>query len=183
MEPGRLNRFAQGFRYGLPIMLGYFPVSFAFAVSAVASGLPWPLVVLISRSNFTSAGQQAGAGLLIRHAPLPEIGVTVLIKRLLIANGVTDEIFFLAMRKDGTLSGWFLTGLAAGPYGGWVLGTLAGALAGAVLPASLSSALGIALYAMFIAIITPAARDSHPIAAVALQSGCPACSGICRAFA
>ena len=190
MEPGRLNRFAQGFRYGLPIMLGYFPVSFAFAVSAVASGLPWPLVVLISMSNFTSAGQQAGAGLLIRHAPLPEIGVTVFIinirymlmslslsqklgkmplfKRLLIANGVTDEIFFLAMRKDGTLSGWFLTGLAAGPYGGWVLGTLAGALAGAVLPASLSSALGIALYAMFIAIITPAARDSHPIAAVAL---------------
>lgn len=190
MEPGRLNRFAQGFRYGLPIMLGYFPVSFAFAVSAVGSGLPWPLVVLISMSNFTSAGQQAGAGLLIRHAPLPEIGVTVfiinirymlmslslsqklgkmpLIKRLLIANGVTDEIFFLAMRKDGTLSGWFLTGLAAGPYGGWVLGTLAGALAGAVLPASLSSALGIALYAMFIAIITPAARDSHPIAAVAL---------------
>ena len=147
-------------------------------------------VVLIGMPNFTSAGQQAGAGLLIRHAPLPEIGVTVfiinirymlmslslsqklgkmpLIKRLLIANGVTDEIFFLAMRKDGTLSGWFLTGLAAGPYGGWVLGTLAGALAGAVLPASLSSALGIALYAMFIAIITPAARDSHPIAAVAL---------------
>lgn len=187
---GRFKRFIEGFRYGLPVMLGYFPVSFAFAVAAVAGGLPWYLVLLISLSNFTSAGQQAGAGLLMRGAPLPELGVTVfiinirymlmslslsqrlgkmpLVKRLLIANGVTDEIFFLAMRRDGTLSGWFLAGLAAGPYGGWVLGTLVGALAGAVLPASLSSALGIALYAMFIAIVTPAARDSHPVAAVAL---------------
>ena len=66
------------------------------------------------------------------------------------------------------MSGWFFTGLAAGPYAGWVLGSLVGALAGAVLPAALTSALGIALYAMFIAIVMPAARESKSVAMVAV---------------
>lgn len=167
-------------------MLGYAPVSFAFAVSAVSGGLPWTAALLISMSNFTSAGQVAGANLMIAGAPLTEIGITVfiiniryflmslslsqklqkmpLLKRLLVANGVTDEIFFLAVQKTGELSGWFFTGLAAGPYLGWVLGTLFGALAGAILPTSLSSALGIALYAMFIAIVIPPAKKSRPVA-------------------
>ncbi len=194
----RGSLFVQGLRYGLPIMLGYVPVSFAFAVSAVGSGLPWYLVLAISMTNFTSAGQAAGSGLLAAGGPLPEIGVTVFIinirymlmslslsqrlegmslgKRLLLANGVTDEIFVLAMqRPESRLSGWFFTGLAAGPYAGWVLGTLGGALAGAVLPASLSSALGIALYAMFIAIVIPAVRDSSRVALVTALAVLLAC--------
>ena len=191
----RGKRFAAGFRYGLPVMLGYAPVSFAFAVAAVGSGLPWYLVLLISLSNFTSAGQAAGSSLLAAAAPLPEIGVTVFVinirymplslsqklegmplrKRLLLANGVTDEIFFLAMQKPGNLSGWFFAGLAAGPYLGWTLGTLGGALAGAVLPAALTSALGIALYAMFIAIVMPTVRDSGRVAAVVALAVLLAC--------
>lgn len=185
------REWSAGFRYGAPVMLGYAPVSFAFAVAAVGNGLPWPVVVLISLSNFTSAGQQAGAGLLVAGAPLAEIGVTVLVinirymlmslslsqkmlkiplaKRLLLANGVTDEIFFLGMQKP-ELSGWFFTGLASGPYMGWALGTLAGALAGTMLPASLSSALGIALYAMFIAIVVPEIRKEHPTLWVVLAA-------------
>ena len=189
----QIQDFLKGLRCGLPVMLGYAPVSFAFAVSVVGivgEGLPWYLVVLISITNFTSAGQAAGANLLIANAPLLEIGITVLIinirymlmslslsqkfthmpqvKRLLVANGVTDEIFFLAMQQKGELSGWFFTGLSAGPYLGWILGTLGGALAGAVLPASLSSALGIALYAMFVAIVMPAARKSRSVRVVVL---------------
>ena len=45
---------------------------------------------------------------------------------------------------------------------------LLGALLGSVLPSSLSSALGIALYAMFIAIVAPAAKKSRSIAIVTL---------------
>ena len=127
---------------------------------------------------------------MLTGAPLPEIGVTVFVinirymlmsmslsqkltgmplwKKLLLANGVTDEIFFLAMQKKGRLSGWLFAGLAAGPYSGWVLGTLFGALLGAALPPSLSSALGIALYAMFIAIVVPPAKKSKPIALATL---------------
>lgn len=180
--------FWAGFRYGLPIMLGYAPVSFAFAVAAVGNGLPWPLVVLISATNLTSAGQQAGAGLMAAGAPLPEIGATVWIinlrymlmslslsqkmqhmslgKKLLLASGVTDEIFVLASQAGNPLSGWLFAGLIFGPYVGWVGGTALGALLGQVLPAFLSSALGIALFAMFIAILVPAAKQSRPVAAV-----------------
>lgn len=182
-------RFAAGFRCGAPIMLGYAPVAFAFAVGAVGDGLPWWLVVLISLTNFTSAGQKAGADLIIGGAPLYEIGSAVFViniryilmslsltqrllkmplaKKLLLANGVTDEIYFLSMKQDN-LSGWFFTGLSVGPYIGWVGGTLFGALAGAALPASLSSALGIALFAMFIAIIIPEIKKSRPVLVVCL---------------
>jgi len=90
-----------------------------------------------------------------------------LMKKLVLANGVTDEIYFLAMKKE-QLGGWFFAGLSAGPYLGWVGGTLLGALAGAVLPTSLSSALGMALYAMFIAIIVPEMKKSRPVLLVAL---------------
>lgn len=187
-QPRRV-RFFHGFRYGAPIMLGYAPVSFAFAVAAVGSGLPWWLVVLISLTNFTSAGQAAGADLLVAGAPLYEIGAAVFVinirymlmslsltqklvntpvyKKLILANGVTDEIYFLSMqRKD--LNGWFFAGLSAGPYLGWVGGTLLGAVAGALLPVSVSSALGIALFAMFIAIIMPQAKASRPVLLMSL---------------
>lgn len=185
----RRERFWAGFRYGAPIMLGYAPVSFAFAVGAVGSGLPWWLVVLISLTNFTSAGQKAGSDLMITGAPLYEIGAAVFVinirymlmslsltqrmlnkplyKKMILANGVTDEIYFLSMKRD-ELTGWFFAGLSAGPYLGWFGGTLAGALAGAILPASLSSALGIALFAMFIAIIIPEMKKSRPVLIVAL---------------
>lgn len=171
-------------------MLGYFPVSFAFAVWAVGKGLPWYLALMISLTNFTSAGQQAGAGLLAVGAPLTEIGVTVFVinirymlmslslsqklihmplgKKLLLANGVTDEIFFLAMQRKGELPGWYFFGLSAGPYAGWILGTLTGALAGTILPASITSALGIALYAMFIAIVIPVAKKTRTVALVVI---------------
>lgn len=85
------------------------------------AGFPGILVHATSMTNFTSAGQAAGSGLLAAGGALPEIGVTVFVinirymlmslslsqrlegmslgKRLLVANGVTDEIFFLAMQK------------------------------------------------------------------------------------
>ncbi len=191
MEMSRRERFAAGFRCGAPIMLGYAPVSFAFAVGAVGAGLPWWLVVLISLTNFTSAGQKVGADLLITGGTLYEIGSAVFVvnirymlmslslsqrmlmmpfaKKLLLANGVTDEVYFLAMQQE-KLTGWFFAGLSAGPYLGWVGGTLLGALAGAVLPASVSSALGIALFAMFIAIIIPEIKKSKAALVVALAA-------------
>jgi predicted branched-subunit amino acid permease len=53
---------------------------------------------------------------------------------------------------------------------GWALGTLVGALLGEVLPTALLSALGIALYAMFIAIVVPEMERSKPVVVVVLIS-------------
>lgn len=46
---------------------------------------------------------------------------------------------------------------------GWTVGTLLGAVAGTLLPAILAGALGIMLYAMFIAIVVPVAKENKKV--------------------
>ena len=89
---------------------------------------------------------------------------TSVLHRLLIGYGVTDEIFGISMAQQGKLSPYYSYGaiLVAAPS--WALGTLLGALLGNILPAAATSALGVALYAMFLAIILPPARKSRVIA-------------------
>ena len=61
----RLPAFLKGAKDGLPICLGYLSVSFAFGMMAAENGLPVWVAVLISMSNFTSAGQFAGTSLIL----------------------------------------------------------------------------------------------------------------------
>lgn len=183
------REFLEGCRYGLPIALGYVSVSFAFGILAVEKGLPLWSPILISATNFTGTGQFAGADLIAAGAGLAELALTILIinfryllmslslsqridtnlglgKRLLIACGVTDEVFAVAMQRERTVTFAYFMGLSLTAYLGWLGGTTLGTLANTVLPLALRSALGIALYAMFIAIIVPPARSSRPIALI-----------------
>ena len=52
--------FYEGLKSGIPIGLGYLPVSFTFGFLAVSGGLPVWVAVFISLTNLTSAGQFAG---------------------------------------------------------------------------------------------------------------------------
>ena len=54
-------------------------------------------------------------------------------------------------------------GLIILPIIGWNVGTLLGACISGALPQALQNAMGIAIYAMFIAIIIPPARESRRI--------------------
>jgi predicted branched-subunit amino acid permease len=179
----------QGLSDGLPIGLGYFAVSFAFGLLAVEGGLSAWTAGLISLTNLTSAGQFAGVQLIFAHQPLFEIALTTLLinlrymlmslslsqkirpgiglfQRLVISFGITDEIYAVAISRPGQLGTRYMLGLLTLPMIGWTGGTLAGGLAGAILPGSLQSALGIALYAMFVAIVMPTLRHSRPVALV-----------------
>lgn len=181
--------YKKGFVMGIPIGLGYFPVSFTFGLMAVQGGIPVWLAVFISLSNVTSAGQFAGTTLIIGGAGFLEIGLTTLVinlrymlmslslsqklkpavstaKRLLIGFGITDEIFAIASLKDGKVSPAYMYGLMTTPILGWTLGTWCGAVASGILPESLQNAMGIALYTMFLAIIIPPAKKSRPLQAV-----------------
>jgi predicted branched-subunit amino acid permease len=62
----------------------------------------------------------------------------------------------------------YMYGITLTPFIGWTLGTLLGAIAGNILPAIVISALGIAIYAMFVAIVTPVARRERPVLLCAL---------------
>ena len=98
-------------------------------------------------------------------------------RRLVLAMGVTDENVALAVARHasgdfpGGLPWRYMLGVLASSYLGWNLGTAAGAFGAHLLPADRLAPLGIALYAMFVAIVVPAARDSwRMLACVAIAA-------------
>lgn len=191
-----------GLELGIPIGLGYFSVSIAYGMSAVLMHLTPVMAALISITNLTSAGQFAGTRLMAEHAGWTELILTMLVinaryflmaislsqkldpavtlsQRLLIAYGITDEIYAAAISRKGTLTFSFYMGLLTLPVIGWTAGTYCGAVAGSLLPADLASAFGIAMYGMFLAILVPKARTSKPVLACILLSAVT--SILCRA--
>lgn len=185
--------FYKGLKHGIPIALGYIPVSFTFGLMAVKGGIPVVAAILISMTNLTSAGQFAGMNLIIEGASLIEIALTTFIvnlrymlmsislsqklsnkipdfKKYILAFGITDEIFAISAVQPGELTSSYMAGLITIPYIGWALGTAMGALTSSLLPPTLQSAMGIALYCMFIAIVVPAAKESKAALVVALTA-------------
>lgn len=181
----KAKQFLKGSRLGLPIALGYIPVSFSFGMLAVAAGIPPLAAIIISMTNLTSAGQFAGINIISAAGGIGEMAITTLVinlrymlmslslsqkinkmplaKRLITAFGITDEIFAVASTTPIELTFPFMAGLIATPYLGWTFGTLLGAFINTLLPKSLAEAMGITLYAMFIAIIVPAARKDKNV--------------------
>ncbi len=187
-----LYDFIDGSKQSLPIALGYFPVSFTFGLMAVKGGIPVWIVILISMTNLTSAGQFAGTNLIIAGAGLAEITITTFVinirymlmslslsqkivegipgyKRWIMSFGITDETFTVAAMQKRDITFSFMTGLEVLPYIGWAAGTAAGAIVCTILPESLQNSMGIALYAMFIALVIPAAKKSK---AALIVAGC-----------
>lgn len=185
--------FSCGFRKGLPIALGYIPVSFTFGLMAVNGGLPAWMAVLISLTNVTSAGQFAGTRLIFENAGLLEITLTTfiinirymlmslslsqklrpeitLLQRLIFGFGITDETFSVASMEEKKLSNAYMLGLISGPIAGWTLGTALGSVISSALPEAVGNVMGIALYSMFIAIIVPPAKKSKPTLNIVLIS-------------
>lgn len=184
------RQFLFGIKDAVPIALGYLSVSFGFGIFAAGLGItPWE-AWLISALNLTSAGQVAGVQVIAAAGSLLEMALTQLViniryslmaialsqklddsfrtpQRLLVAHGITDEIFAAACSKPGRLTPGYMYGLVTATFISWTTGTLLGSLAGSSLPGQLTDALGIMLYAMFMAAVIPAARDDRGIFSVA----------------
>jgi predicted branched-subunit amino acid permease len=171
------TEFLCGAKDSTPIAIGYFSVSFTFGIMAAKAGIsPW-MAGLISLVNVTSAGQFAGLQLIVAGTTYIEMFLTQLVinlryalmslsltqklhqdchtgKRLVMAYGVTDEIFAVSVSRDRPVTFSYMMGLILPSVLGWTLGTIAGGIANNLLPTSVQSALGLALYAMFVAIVT-----------------------------
>ena len=181
-----LKNYIRGIKDGLPICLGYISVSFAFGLMASRGGLSVLSSVLISLTNLTSAGQFAGLEIITATGTLLEIAFATLIinlryflmslsltqrfdsstgtlKRLVMSFGITDEIFAVSMQRTFPLTFVYFLGLMTLPIVGWSFGTFLGAFASSLLPEIVRLSLGMAIYAMFIAIIIPPAKKSKPI--------------------
>lgn len=181
-----MKDFVKGFKNGIPIGLGYIPVSFTFGFMAVSGGLPIWLAIFISMSNVTSSGQFAGTNLILSGASYFEITITTFIiniryilmslslsqklgpgistlHRLLFGFVITDETFAVASLEKEDISSPYMYGLISFPYIGWTLGTILGACSTGIIPDALKGAMGIALFAMFTALIIPPAKHSKTI--------------------
>jgi Predicted branched-chain amino acid permease (azaleucine resistance) len=183
----KIDYWREGARDGVPIGLGYLAVSFTFGIAAKNAGLTAAQATVMSMSNLTSAGQFAALGLITTGAPYLEVALTQLIinlryclmsfalsqklpqstpvgHRMLVAFGVSDEIFAVSAGYAGVLSPFYNYGLMTIGIFGWTLGTCLGVITGNILPARLLSAASVALYGMFIAVVIPPARTSKVLA-------------------
>lgn len=188
-----LTEYKSGIKNGIPILLGYFAVSFAFGIQASKVGLTIFQSGLMSFTNFTSTGQFATLTIIASAGTIGELVFsqivinlryllmsctlsqkfnesTPLYHRLLVAVGVTDEIFGVSVTKKSELSPFYSYGLTTSAISGWTFGTILGVISGDFLPANIISALGIAIYGMFVAIIMPEAKKEKSVLGVVISS-------------
>ncbi len=179
-----LRQMREGIRDAVPVMTGYFAVSFALGITMKRAGLtPWQ-GFWMSLLNNASAGEYAGLAMITAGAPIWELALMTLIanaryllmscalsqklapkvsvgSRLAIGFDVTDELFGLAVARPGKLDPHYYCGAMLLALPGWALGTMTGVAAGQALPQVLVDALGVALYGMFLAVIIPPCRKDR----------------------
>lgn len=188
-----MNYWVRGFENGIPIALGYIAVSFTFGIAAKHAGLTAFQAVLMSVTNLTSAGQFASLGLITSTSSYLEMAFTQLIinlryclmscslsqklnnntpfvYRFFIAMGITDEVFGVSVCTEGKLNPFYIYGVVSIAMPGWAFGTFLGVVSGSILPERVISALSIALYAMFLAVIIPPAKENKIITGVIMLS-------------
>ena len=128
----KATQFLKGARLGMPIALGYIPVSFSFGMLAVQNGIPAWAAIVISMTNLTSAGQFAGMNIISAAGGMWEMAITTFVinlrymlmslslsqkigkmslaKRLITAFGITDEVFAVASTTPIAITFPFMLG-------------------------------------------------------------------------
>lgn len=174
--------FIDGLLAGLPIVLGYFPIAFAFGVAATGQGLSGLEAFALSVIIYAGAAQFLALALVTSGAPLLVAAFTLvamnlrhvlygpaLMKRAgpgarrrhawAWAFGLTDEVFGAALgqlARGRSFSEAFMFGLGLAAYASWLSGTALGAFAGGGALAAwpvLEAALGFMLPALFLALL------------------------------
>ncbi|MCQ2093596.1 MAG: AzlC family ABC transporter permease [Bacteroidaceae bacterium] len=187
------NDIRKGMRDGIPIALGYFAVAFSLGIIAKKAGLlPWE-GALCSFFTRASAGEYGVYTLVAVNATYAEVigmcivtnlryilmstaltqkfsSQTSILRRILTACCVTDEIFGISIAYPGPLATAYTYSAAIVSGIMWAAGCACGIIAGNILPTNMISALSVALYGMFIAIIIPPARrDKAVLIAIAVS--------------
>lgn len=181
------SAFWLGARLGIPVILGYIPVGIAYALIARQAGFSVLETCMMSIFVYAGASEMMAAGMYAQGAGIAAIILTTFILNLrhfimsagvmnemkqekrgfkqLLAFGVTDEVFAIyTTQKRMEHPGLVFLGMALVSYLSWNLGTLIGAAASSFLPELLTAALGVAMYAMFIALLMPNLRGNGRLA-------------------
>jgi 4-azaleucine resistance transporter AzlC len=198
MNEGPAAEVMRGVRAGLPVAVGYVPMAMAFGVLATQTGLTFFQAGAMSFFVYAGASQFASLGLLAGGASALAIVLATLVlnfrhflmsvalsRRLplrrgsdhravaapfVLGFGITDETFVVASLED-RLSIRFFLGLIVTVYLAWLSGTLIGAGFSSLIPPVIARGMGVALYAMFIAILIPGVKKSWVNGLVAVAGG------------
>lgn len=183
----------RGARMGLPIVLGYLPLGFAYGVLAVKSGIPPLWAVAMSAVIFAGAGQLIAAGMIGAGAPVLSIVIANLMvnlrhilmsaalapdvkplsrtARALFSLQVTDEVFAVHttdFRRGAPCCPHRLFACNLTAHSGWIVGTAVGAFSGGLVADVRPLGLDYALTAMFLALLLPLCRERlHLLTALA----------------
>jgi 4-azaleucine resistance transporter AzlC len=175
--------FRQGAKSALPVILGYFPLAFAYGILAVQAGVSLTWTALMSVLVYAGAGQfmivallAAGADSLaivltvfvvnLRHllmsaALAPKLGHLANWRVAAVAAELTDETFAIISvqgEEHHYTSGW-LAGLQISSHLAWVLGSITGAVVGTAVTDPTHWGIDFALVAMFIALLAMQVRQ------------------------
>ncbi len=178
--------FLYGMRDGFPIGMGYFAVSFSLGIIAAKAGLTAWMGFVGSFLTRASAGEYGVYSLIAIGASYVEVVAMCLVtnlryllmstaltqkfasnvsllKRILVACCVTDEIFGISIAYPGNLPPAYPFGAMLVSTTMWASGTAVGIVAGEILPPHVVAALSVALYGMFIAIIIPPSKRDYAV--------------------
>jgi len=173
-------------RDGFPIGMGYFAVSFSLGIIAAKAGLTAWMGFVGSFLTRASAGEYGVYSLIAIGASYVEVVAMCLVtnlryllmstaltqkfasnvsllKRILVACCVTDEIFGISIAYPGNLPPAYPFGAMLVSTTMWASGTAVGIVAGEILPPHVVAALSVALYGMFIAIIIPPSKRDNAV--------------------
>jgi 4-azaleucine resistance transporter AzlC len=171
-----------GLMAGVPIVLGYFPIAFAFGVAATGHGLSGLEAFGLSVIIYAGAAQFLALALITSGAPVLIAAFTLIAMNLrhvlygpalmkragpeatrrhawAWAFGLTDEVFGAALgqlARGRRFSEPFMFGLGFAAYASWLSGTALGAFAGGGALEGwpvLEAALGFMLPALFLALL------------------------------
>ena len=180
-------------RDGFPIGMGYFAVSFSLGIIAAKAGLTAWMGFVGSFLTRASAGEYGVYSLIAIGASYVEVVAMCLVtnlryllmstaltqkfasnvsllKRILVACCVTDEIFGISIAYPGNLPPAYPFGAMLVSTTMWASGTAVGIVAGEILPPQVVAALSVALYGMFIAIIIPPSKRDHAVGVSGIAS-------------
>lgn len=188
--------FKRGFQSALPICIGYVPLAIAYGVLGKAAGLSNGLIVLMSLLVYSGAAQFTSINLFATGVPGLDIVLTTFfinsrhvimstslsrklsdkvsrVERFFLSFGITDESFSVASMegRDRPLSFGQLAGITLPPYIFWVAGSALGILFSSLLPQGLEESMGMALYAMFIALLVPNITKSKKLGVLVVGTG------------
>lgn len=178
---------------GMPIVMGFIPIAMAFGILSKTAEITLLESLGFSMIVFAGASQFIALNLLIAGASIGEIVLTTLLVNFrhflfaaslspkvtkdmkkavpLIAFGLTDEIFSVASLKEKTLTKEYMLVLEFCAYSALAVGTALGYVLGGILPTVVQLSMGIALYALFTAILVPEIKKSLKVLILLIMSG------------